>query len=122
MSNWVEINKGRERGQGQFRSDDSDGFNGLFWLWIGNERIRIIASDGGGWQHVSVSLVDNRNKVPGWKIMCTVKELFWNDEDWVVQFHPAKSEYINNYPGCLHLWKPTEAIMPTPSSILVGIK
>jgi hypothetical protein len=55
--------------------------------------------------------------------MCAVKDLFWNDEDVVVQFHPAKSTYVNNHPGCLHLWRCTDGReFPTPPEILVGIK
>ena len=120
MSNWTEINKHRER-NGRFGTDDSDGFNGLFWMWIGNERLRIIASDGLGWKHVSVTRRDSA-RVPTWEMMCAVKDLFWEETDWVVQFHPPKSEYVNNHPGCLHLWQPTEQKLPVPDSILVGIK
>ena len=120
MSNWTEINKHRER-RGQFGTDDSDGFNGLFWMWIGNERLRIIASDGLGWKHVSVSRRDSY-RTPTWDMMCAVKDLFWDESDWVVQFHPPKSEYVNNHPGCLHLWQPTEQQLPVPDSTMVGIK
>jgi hypothetical protein len=54
--------------------------------------------------------------------MCAVKDLFWGDDDWVVQFHPAKSAYVNNHPGCLHLWRPTREQMPMPPHELTGIK
>jgi hypothetical protein len=54
--------------------------------------------------------------------MCHVKALFWDPEDWVVQYHPAESEYVNNHPHTLHLWRPTAATLPTPPSILVGVK
>lgn len=54
--------------------------------------------------------------------MCKVKDLFWEPEDWVVQYHPAKSEYISNHPGCLHLWQPLNEKLPTPPSIMVGFK
>ena len=62
----------------------------------------IIASWGGGWEHVSVSL---RNRCPTWDEMCLVKDIFWMDDECVVQFHPPKNEYINVHPYCLHLWK-----------------
>ena len=51
-----------------------------------------------------------------------MKDLFWGDDEWVVEFHPAAKDYVNNHPGCLHLWRPTEAIMPIPPAIFVGIK
>ena len=36
-----------------------------------------------------------------------IKELFWGDDETVIQFHPRKSEYVNAMPFCLHLWKRT---------------
>jgi hypothetical protein len=46
--------------------------------------------------------------------MCEIKELFWSDEETVVQFHPRKSEYVNLHQGCLHLWRPLtgEIVLP----------
>ena len=79
----------------------------------------VIASDGAGWEHVSVSL---KNRTPNWAEMCFIKDLFWNEEDCVVQFHPPKSEYVDNHPNCLHLWKPIGKQIKTPPSILVGFK
>jgi hypothetical protein len=55
-----------------------------------------------GWEHVSVS---KENGVPWWKEMCFVKDLFWDDDDLVVQFHPAKKDYVNIAKNCLHLWR-----------------
>lgn len=120
MSNWIELNKCRER-SGDFGTTEADGCNGLFWLTLNNMAVRVIASDGEGWKHVSVSLVKSQN-TPSWSIMCQVKDLFWEPEDWVVQFHPAHSEYVNNHPGCLHLWSPTDKDFPKPDSLMVGIK
>lgn len=82
---------------------------------IGN--LRCIASDGEGWEHVSVSLVDRQ---PTWEEMCYIKNLFWDEEDWVMQFHPAKSEYVNKHPHCLHLWRPVNQDFPKPKRELVG--
>lgn len=91
--------------------------------------LRIIASDGrdergnvyseiGGWEHVSVSTA---TRCPTWEEMCLVKDLFWAEDETVLQFHPPRSEYVNNHRHCLHLWKPpTEVVLPP--SILVGIK
>jgi hypothetical protein len=53
--------------------------------------------------------------------MCFVKDLFWDVEEVVVQFHPKKSEYVNNF-RVLHLWRPTNGVFPTPPAILVGFK
>lgn len=59
---------------------------------------------------------------PSWDDMCMIKDIFFKDDECAVQYHPPKSEYVNNMPNCLHLWRPLEATMPMPRSILVGIK
>jgi len=98
-----------------------DGFNGAFHFRINGLDIRCIASDGMGWQHVSVSILGSRN-TPSWSIMCQIKDLFWGDDEWVIEFHPPASEYVNMHPGCLHMWRPTSATLPTPDSLMVGYK
>ena len=70
------------------------------------------------WQHVSVS---HPRRVPTWSEMCSVKDLFWSEEETVVQFHPKKSEYINNVATCLHMWKKKDVEYELPPSILVGV-
>lgn len=118
MSDWTLLNQNRIRA-GLYASEDSDGFNGMFRLTIAMDYVRCLASDGGGWQHVSVSLVDRKHP-PRWRTVCAVKDLFWEPEDWVVQYHPAQSQYLNYHPGCLHLWRPLEAVLPTPPPEMVG--
>lgn len=81
--------------------------------------LHVIASDGYGWEHVSVSLP---HRTPTWDEMCFIKDVFWDETDMVVQYHPPKSEYINCHPYCLHLWRPIGQVIPAPESILVGPK
>lgn len=88
------------------------------------EDLHIIASPGDAdelipWEHVSVSC---RKRTPNWKEMCFVKELFWDEEDTVMQLHPPKSQWINNHPFCLHLWRPMQESIPLPPQITVGYK
>jgi hypothetical protein len=88
------------------------------------EDLRVIVSPGDAdesipWEHASVSL---RNRCPRWQEMCFIKDLFWDEEEAVMQLHPPKSTWINNHPHCLHLWKPMEAEIPLPPSIAVGFK
>ena len=73
--------------------------------------IAVIASWGGGWEHVSVSLA---RRCPTWEEMCMVKGIFWGEEECVVQFHPPRSEYVNRHPYCLHLWKKIGEDYETP--------
>lgn len=71
------------------------------------------------WEHVSVSLVNDRHDCPTWDEMCFIKDLFWEDDACVVQLHPAKAYYVNQHPGCLHLWRWTGGQFPTPPIHLV---
>lgn len=78
----------------------------------------VVASDGQGWEHVSVS---TPGRCPTWDEMCFIKDLFWDEEDTVIQFHPPKSEYVNNHPNCLHLWRKVGENMKTPPKFLTGL-
>lgn len=120
MSDWKYLNQHRIR-TGPFASSDEDGFNGMFLLMVEGLELKCLASDGAGWKHVSVSL-NGSFRIPSWDIMSRVKELFWEDEETVMQLHPPKSQYVNQHPGCLHLWSPTDpnVTIPLPDPILVG--
>ena len=117
---------------GRFRvgpsaSDPGFGFYGAFEIHGPCGEFLLIVASGAdaddkiseGWEHVSVS---TRRRPPNWQEMSFVKDLCWEPEECVVQFHPPRSEYVNNCPHCLHLWKPTKHKLPLPPSILVGIK
>lgn len=122
MSDFAFLNKHRVR-SGPYASDDSFGFTGLFEFVWGFQVLRVLASDGQGWQHVSVSLVDHPKTTPRWEVMCAVKDLFFEPEDCVVQFHPPASEYVNHLPGCLHLWRCIDGReQPRPPAEFVGPK
>ena len=106
-------------------SSKSDGNNGAFFIKSGSDILQCVASDGHNWEHVSITIRTKNRQVcstPSWEIMCLVKDIFWDDEDCVVQYHPPKSEYVNNHPYVLHLWRLTNAELPRPHSIMVGIK
>jgi hypothetical protein len=77
--------------------------SGACILKCGSAKLRIIFSDGMGWDHVSVSLA---TRCPTWEEMCWVKDVFFDDHEVVMQLHPAKSNYVNQHPFCLHLWRP----------------
>ena len=69
-------------------------------------KVICIAAKGEGWEHVSLRLeVDGMKLTPPWDTMALVKDIFWDPEDLVVQFHPPKSDHINNHPNVLHLWR-----------------
>lgn len=105
--------------KGVMGSDDSYGNNGMFEVPYRSYKFTVIASDGEGWEHVSVSLP---NRCPNWEEMCYMKSLFWSVDECVVEFHPPTSEYVNNHDTCLHMWKQVGKTWTLPPSILVGIK
>lgn len=100
-------------------SDDSYGNNGMFIIPYHSYEFTVVASDGEGWEHVSVSL---KNRCPNWGEMSYIKSLFWSVNECVVEFHPPASEYVNNHENCLHMWKQVGKEWAMPPSILVGIK
>lgn len=108
---------------GPLASDSSYGMNGLF-IVPGPRGIKLacIVSDGGGWDHVSVERLrgtEISTKVPYWDEMCAIKHLFFEDNEVVVQFHPAEAEYVNVHPGVLHLWRYQATEFPTPPKLFV---
>lgn len=80
-----------------------------------------IASDGLGWEHVSLAVMFmGKYRLPTWSEMCALKNLFWGEEDCVMQYHPPKSKYVNCHPFVLHLWRPVGVDFPQPDPVLVG--
>lgn len=105
------------------------GPDGIFRIPYHGRTLHIVSSSGEhtGWEHVSVSTwYKSRGKVahrcPTWEEMAYVKSLFWGDGEVVVEYHPAKENYINNHPSVLHLWKWVEGDFPMPPPELVGLK
>lgn len=96
----------------------ADGGHGT--LCLEGVEMSVIWSFGYGWEHVSVAPF-KRHKVPTWSMMCRVKDIFFGADEWVVEYHPAKSEYVDNVKNCLHLWRPNNVEMPVPPSWMVGI-
>jgi hypothetical protein len=123
-SDWSHIEAGRSL-DGPMGSQPGDNF-GAFYIRRGRVDFVIIASPGTEeipWEHVSARAMDYKGeRVPTWGEMCWLKDLFWDEEECVVQYHPPRSDYVNNHPNVLHLWKPVGLELPRPPSIAVGIK
>lgn len=120
MSDWKFLERYRVT-DGVMGSSKADGKNGAFQFPWRGAYYTAVCSDGKGWMHVSISR-DGANRCPSWEIMCEMKDLFFEPEDTVVQFHPAKDDYVNVHPHCLHLWKWLEGEFPKPDPIMVGPK
>ena len=74
--------------------------------------------ESNGWEHASVSLLDYPKKTPSWEELCVVKDLFWDANECVVQFHPRKIDAVN-IAQVLHLWRDTKNPfgMPPPHCV-----
>lgn len=92
------------------------GYGNLYLGGVKSKPAVVVFSWGGGWEHVSVSYP---NRCPTWEEMCRVKEMFWNEDECVVQYHPPKSEYVNNHSYCLHLWRKCGEDFETPPKYFV---
>lgn len=113
---------------GPFGSTREYGNTGLFHIPFASPVLRVLASDGTAWpeemgspawEHVSVSRPD---RCPSWEDMDRIKQIFWADDETVLQFHVPRQDHINNHPYCLHLWKPIGVEVPRPPVATVGIK
>ena len=69
----------------------------------GTQAHLMVGTNEDGWEHVSVEL--RAKRLPTWDEMCLIKDIFWDDEEEVVQIHPKKSHYVN-MTEALHLWRP----------------
>jgi hypothetical protein len=106
---------------------------GVFHLHFHGNKLLCIATDGREckpdepvWEHVSITVRDRKSRPltrpPAWDEMCVVKNAFWDEHEVVIQIHPAKADYVNNHPYCLHLWRPVNERIPTPPYYFVGPK
>ncbi len=95
-----------------------DGFSGIYTVY--NFQASIICSWGAGWEHVSIAPF-KRRYIPTWEDMCYLKDIFFKDDEAVIQIHPAKKDYVNLKENCLHLWRCRYKDMVLPPNILVGI-
>ena len=96
---------------------DHDG--GAFTMFNdAGETLRIIATSGDGWDHISVSLA---RRCPTWAELELVKRTFFKDDETAMQLHVPPDEHVNNHEFCLHLWRPLDQPIPRPPAIMVGI-
>jgi hypothetical protein len=111
---------------GPMKSTADDGNNGQFMVPGRTAVTQYQASDGGGWEHVSVTVWQVRKRkppicrrTPTWAEMCEAKALFWSPEDVVIQFHPSDKQYVNTHPYCLHLWRQIGVELAVPLWVMV---
>lgn len=122
------VNKFRVR-TGAAGTNDDIGNYGAFLVQSKNHLVQlaVICADGDneyGWEHVSLHAIEIKKgkrieRIPTWEEMCEVKDLFFEEDETVIQFHPAKEEYVNDNPYVLHLWRQAGINHPLPPNILI---
>lgn len=115
--------------RGPWRTQHGQPF-GAFHFDKGRNVLRVLASpphpNGTGWEHVSVSAAYRttankwKPRTPNWEEMGQIKSRFFDEEETVIQFHPARSLYVNFAGHCLHLWRWGEGAFPVPSIATIG--
>lgn len=113
--------------EGPLASDRSSGNNGAFDILYNDALLGVIAACGRGWDHVNVhTLVPFRGnyaeymrRTPTWDEMDYVRKLFFRGDEWVIQYHPPASKYINKHSHTLHMWRPQDEAVPTPPAWMV---
>jgi hypothetical protein len=114
---WSEVEKWRVQNSNRPETRAGDHW-GCFEIPTNDRKDRertkfyVIAVDGQmfGWEHVSVSVhyrkgFEEKKRTPTWAEMCYIKDLFWEKDECVVQYHPKEEDYVNYHPHVLHLWK-----------------
>lgn len=109
MRDLANLDPFRRRGKRvlEMYGSEGDEGNGAFDLRCphSGRALLCLASNGGGWDHVSVSLP---NRTPNWTEMEFVKRWFFNDDETAMQLHVPPADHINLHPNCLHLWRPND--------------
>lgn len=99
------VNEGTKYRKSDYMVDEEHtlAFGGDYYDTVSGKQLNFMFSVQGGWEHLSVSMP---SRTPTWDQMCTMKNIFWEDEEECVEYHPPKSQYVNIHEHCLHIWKP----------------
>lgn len=89
-----------------------------FKVKINYRLYNVIASNGGSWDHVSIDPIHSAH-TPTWDVMCVLKDICFNDDETVIEYHPSKENYVNIAENCLHLWRPQKQAIPAPPKLFV---
>lgn len=98
---------------------------GVFWIPVEHSSpiigkaqllLTVLATAGGGWDHVSVSL---KHRCPTWAEMEQVRKLFSLPGEVWIQYGVPSEAHINTHPYCLHWWRPHGVAIPMPPPLMV---
>ena len=91
---------------------------GCFKTSVGKTEFWAIASQEGGWEHVSISPA-KKMRCPTWEEMTAIKNLFFEPDEIVLQYIMPESKNINIHKNCLHMWRPQNEKIPMPPTYMV---
>ena len=118
--------------KGPLASDESYGLQGYFTLYVGQHPAGfdtiycIQSSNRHGWDHVSCYAIyfdyenNKRARIMGWMEMEYIRSLFFEDDEWVIQYSPPREKRVNVHPYVLHMWRPHDGELATPPQWMVG--
>jgi hypothetical protein len=120
VKNLNDLNQYRDM-EWEFRATGTIGNadGGCFKVVHDGAELRIMASRGGGWDHISISLAD---RCPTWEEMEHIRKLFSLPNETWLQFGVPSKEHVNCHPYCLHWWRPLNREVKLPPSEFVGPK
>lgn len=95
-----------------------DEIRGSYNVTIKKKLYYVIASNTHGFDHLSIS-IPNTERNPKWLEMCAIKDLFFNKDETVIQYHPSEENYVNTHEYCLHLWRPQNEKIPLPPKWMI---
>ncbi len=103
-----------------FAGSIGDEHNGFYAIPIKGVRFRVLASNGGGFEHVSVSPWFKK-RTPSWEEMSAVRDLFFEPHEVCYELHVARADHVSFHDYTLHLWRCTDCReVPLPPAIMVG--
>ena len=96
--------------------DVPDRRDGRRYLGIDDSALLCIASTGGGWDHVSVSVQIRAggHSLPTWADMDRAFRIFFRANESAMQLHVPRNQHVNHHPNVLHLWRPIRKALPAP--------
>lgn len=116
LNSYRSIYKQRQLGTDTF----SKSIYGIFSIPLSPEESAIAIADNGlydsEWEHVSVSF---SHRCLTWEEMCKIKDMFFFEDEAVMQIHPEKKNYVNFHEYTLHLWRPKTKEIPLPPPRIV---
>lgn len=65
-----------------------------------------IEADKRRWLHVSIS--HRGGRLPTWREICEIKDVFCGTERTAYQVHPPQNKHVSIHDACLHLWCPLD--------------